>query len=601
MKTRMFLLSCFFLLASLQAQNKRNPDVTGQELISHITYLASDELEGRRAGSKGAEKAAAYIANEFKTYGLVPLGNNHSYLQTFDFVSGVRLGSTNEFTTRSGNGSKALTVNRDFRPLGFSTSGSYSGEVVVVGYGIVAPEQKYDDYAGVDIKEKAVLLLRYNPDGDTPHSQFIQYSSLRYKVSKAKELGAKAVIVVTGPIEDDKDELMRLVFDQNYGDAGVLVVNVTQAAANAMLAGTGLSIRDLQTKIYESKQPKSFTLNGVSVGLTLSVEPIHVQSSNVAGFLEGSDPNLKKEVLVIGAHYDHLGYGGEGSGSLQPDTSAIHNGADDNASGTAGVLELAQAFASHKKELKRSILFISFSGEEEGLLGSAYYVKNPLEPLEQTVAMINMDMIGRLKDNILIVYGTGTSANFEALVGKYNSDSSLVLKMNKDGFGPSDHSSFYGKKIPVYHFFTGTHPDYHKPSDDADKINVAGTEKVVRYVRKVAFDLDTATDKPMYVQVESPRPAGESRGFRVYVGTVPDYSEQTNGMKISSVREGSPAAKGGLLAGDTMIKFGKVDVKNVYDYTYALGEYKPGDVVEVTVKRGTETKTLNVTLERRNQ
>lgn len=592
---RLFLIAAL-CVSVLHAQASRSPEVTAAELFQHVKYLASDKLEGRKAGSEGARLAARYIADEFKSYGLKPLGDNGSYFQSFDFVAGVELGPNNQLKAAG----TLWKLDADFRPLGFSAKGSFMGDVVFVGYGIANPEKNYDDYAGVDVKDKAVIVLRYSPDGDNPHGDFAQQSSLRYKASKAKEMGAKAILIVSGPLDADTDELIKLRYDHDFGNAGILAVNISQSAAEKILKGTKMTLKELQQKINSAKVPSSVALEDVTLSLSVDLNEIHQKAENVLGLLDGNDPTEKQEVVVMGAHYDHLGYGGEGSGSLKPDTVAIHNGADDNASGTAGLLELAQAFAARTNDLKRSLLFISFSGEELGLLGSAYYVKNPVIPLERTVAMINMDMIGRLRDRKLIVYGVGTSSGFEKLAQKYNADSTFVLKLNNDGYGPSDHSSFYGKKIPVFHFFTDLHTDYHRPSDEYDKINSEGMEKVVRYVEKIALDLDQESSRPQYVQTEAPRQSGETRGFRTYVGTIPDYSEQTDGMRLTGVREGSPAAKAGLQAGDIMVKFGKVDVKNVYDYTYALGEYKPGDEVEVVVKRGDKLITCTVKLEKRN-
>jgi hypothetical protein len=321
---------------------------------------------------------------------------------------------------------------------------------------------------------------------------------------------------------------------------------------------------------------------------------------NVVGFLEGNDESLKNQIMVLGAHYDHLGMGGESSGSLRPDTVAVHHGADDNASGTAGVLELAQAFAGKKAELKRGMLFIAFSGEELGVLGSAYYVNHPIFPLEGTVVMLNMDMIGRMNKKTLIVYGVGTSPGFEALATKYNADSTFVLKLNKDGYGPSDHSSFYGKRVPVFNFFTDIHSDYHRPSDTYDRLNYPGEEKIVQYVGAIAAELNATAEKPQYVAVEMPRQPAAGRSNRVTMGTIPDFGEQVQGFKISGVRPGGPADKAGMLGGDIIVKFGNAEIKNLYDFNYALGEHKPGDQVEVVFKRGSETKTTKVTLEKRN-
>lgn len=595
-------VSLWLLVAACgaSAQLQRSSDITVHELQHHLRFIASDELEGRRAGSKGAEAAAQYIADEFKSYGLLPVKN--SYFQQFPFVSGVKLGKNNGLSILTGKQRKTLKLDADFRPLGFSSSDSYKGEIVFVGYGITAPDKQYDDYAGVDVKGKAVLLLRYHPEGENQHSEFGAYSSLRYKANKAREMGAKALLLVTGPADAETDELIKLTYDQSMGNAGIISVNVTRRVADILLATNGTTLTELQSSINSQKQPRSFVIKDAVIDVKTDVQEIRGTTKNVLGMLEGVDPALKNEIVIIGAHYDHLGFGGEGSGSLRPDTIAIHNGADDNGSGTAGLLELAQYFASRRSELKRTLLFIAFSAEEMGLLGSAYYVKNPLLPLENTIAMLNMDMIGRLKDRKLIVYGVGTSPGFEELVTRHNRDSMFVLKLNRDGFGPSDHSSFYGKNIPVFHFFTDLHADYHRPSDDYDKINYDGMQGILKYVASIALDIVNGAERPQYVQVEAPRPqgVGAGRSSRSYTGTIPDFGEQVEGMKLSGVREGSPAAKAGLQAGDIIIKFGKVDIKNLYDYTYALGEYKPGDEVEVVFKRGNETKTVKLVIERRN-
>jgi aminopeptidase YwaD len=594
-----FGILLFLGVSTLQAQS--SPQVTAGELLKHVRYLASDQLEGRRAGSRGAELAAQYIANEFKSYGLTPVGDNGTYFQNFEFASGVKPGAVNTFAYSTAAGLRSGELGKDFQPLGFSGSGTVQAGLVFAGYGISASGQTYDDYASLDVKGKAVMVLRNSPPSDSV-KDFAQFASLRYKASKAKELGAEALIVVTGPEDSDTDDLLKLNygFDPSSGNAGIVIVNITRNLADEILRREEATVKDLQETLNRTKTPKSFAVRGVTIATTVQLTEIRKSTKNVVGFLEGRDATLKNQIIVIGAHYDHLGYGGEGSGSLKPDTVAIHHGADDNASGVAGLLELAQAYAANRSELKRSLLFISFSGEELGLLGSAYYVKNPLFPLERTVCMINMDMIGRLRNKDLIVYGIGTSPGFEALVKKYDADSSFVLKLNKDGYGPSDQSSFYGKKIPVLFFFTDIHPDYHRPSDTYDKINYDGEQRVVQFVEAIASDLDETPEQPQYVAVEAPRPMQAGRSTRVYMGTIPDFGEQVEGMKLAGVREGGPAAKAGLQAGDIIVKFGRVEVKNLYDFTYALAECKPGDEVDVVVKRGGETKTFRVKLEKRN-
>ena len=601
--TKVVHLKALVLLALLVLPqivlSQSGPAITAAEIQKHVKYLASDQLEGRKTGTKGGEAAARYIANEFKSYGLKPVGDQGTYFQKFEFVSGIKLGDVNTLTLALPGKTTNLELNKDFRPLGFSTSEAYEGSVVFVGYGISDTAKKLDDYAGVDVSGKAVMVLRNAPPSEMGRD-FSQYASLRYKASKAKEKGARALIVVTGPEDSDSDDLIRLTYDNSSGNAGLPALNVTRKTADQLLASAGVTVKDLQKKLNESKQSNSFLLKEVTVGAKISLKEVRQTTMNVVGLLEGEDESLKNQIMVFGAHYDHLGMGGEGSGSLRPDTSAVHHGADDNASGTAGVLELAQAFASNKNLLKRSMLFIAFTGEELGVLGSAYYVNHPIFPLEGTVAMLNMDMIGRMNNKTLIVYGIGTSPGFETLATKYNKDSTFVLKLNKDGYGPSDHASFYAKRVPVFNFFTDIHSDYHRPSDTYDRLNYPGEEKILHYIESIAIELNATADKPQYVAVEMPRQPAGGRSTRVTMGTIPDFGEQVQGFKISGVREGGPAAKAGLLGGDIIIKFGKIEIKNLYDFNYALGERKPGDEVDVVFKRGNETKTAKVTLQRRN-
>lgn len=599
---RSLLVFVTLSLLSVSGSAQFTPALSADDVLSHIRYLASDELQGRGSGTPGAEAAATYIEKQLKAFGLSPAQPGGSFRQSFEFVYSVRPGGKNSLVVDRSGKKKTLAVDSDFRPVGFSASGSYTGPVVFAGYGLSLPQQGYDDYAGIDVTGKAVIVLRYSPYGDKPPMPFQASTALRTKVLKAKEKGAAAVILVTGPADTDTDAPLKFSYDRQSGTADIPVVSVRSAVIDEWLSGSGTNIRTLQDSLNASKTPRSM-LVPVSLEVTTDVQLVRAKSDNVVAMLEGSDPVLQKEIVVIGAHYDHLGMGGEDSGSLKPDTIAVHNGADDNASGTAGLLELAHYFAGQKPRPKRTMVFVAFSGEEMGLLGSSAYVNAASTPLDRMVAMVNMDMIGRLTDRKLIVYGIGTSPGFESLLTSRNTDSTFVLKLNKDGFGPSDHSSFYSKKIPVFHFFTDLHGDYHRPSDDWQTINAAGEQQVLTLIAGVTAELADAQARPVYVQAEPPRPmgGGDGRsGVRAYTGTVPDFGEQSNGMKLAGVREGSPAEKAGLKAGDVIIKFGKVDIKNLYDYTYALGEYKPGDEVQVVVQRGTDTRTFTIKLERRN-
>ena len=468
------------------------------------------------------------------------------------------------------------------------------------GYGISAPDSKYDDYKDLDVNGKIVLVLRYGPDGNDMHSDLNKYTSLRNKTRTAREKGASAIIMVTGPLDDPDDDLIKLSYDQSFASSGLPAVSLKRAVFERTFRAMGKDFKSLQEEMKKDRQPKTFDLSGITITLMTDVEFVHGRSANVVGYLEGNDAKLRDEAIVLGAHFDHLGYGGPGSGSLVPDVHEIHNGADDNASGSAALLELEQAFASHAKELKRTLVFTAFSGEELGTLGSSYYVNHPFFPLEKTIAMVNMDMVGRLRNKDLTVYGTGTSPVWNGMLARYDADSTFTLKLIPDGIGPSDHSQFYGKDIPVLFFFTGTHDDYHKPSDDWDKINYPGEQKVTQYVYNIVEELDSDPARPQFARTASTTTSsGDSRGFNVTLGIVPDYGEGKDGLKIGSIRPGGPAEKAGLKAGDLIVMMAGKKVLNIYDYMGILGELKSGQLVDVEVVRDGKQVKAQATMQKR--
>jgi len=593
-----------------------------------ISYLASDALEGRRTGSPGANDAAHYIAGEFNRYGLRPgmqsgrpartRGENLArYLQPFPYVAGVDLGKDNLLFVNLGRADDAaqFKVRADWMPLGFSSSANVSNaHVVCVGYGIVASALKHDDYAGLDAKDKIVVAFEGTPDRDNPHGQFAQFEDVRFKAAAAREHGAKALIVIADDESFKDDRLTALHFDHMISDAGLSAVVISRQAAARLFT---VSVPDLDRNL--DPQVAREALKAVTVSLSTNVVRREVPANNVIGILPGSDPKLKDEAIVIGAHYDHLGRGGEGS--LAPREGDIHHGADDNASGVAAVLELAHMLSSQNPKPRRTIVFMAFSGEEEGLIGSNYYVNHPIVPLANTVAMINMDMVGRMKGKTLIVGGVGTTAEWRALLDRANppvgmtasmqrpatADGSVGgssgattfkafdLTLNEDGYGPSDHSSFYAKQVPVLFFWTGNHEDYHKPSDTADKINYEGEARIVAFIAGIVRQIDQNDKRPTYTVAKSDSTGGRTMGFRVYLGTIPNYADSNDGLKLDGVRDDSPAVKAGLKAGDKIVRMAGRDVKNVYDYTYALGEMKAGQEYEVEILRGSERLTLKIT------
>jgi hypothetical protein len=575
------LLATLLLASLVSVAQQGDLDPSPSRLQQHVSYLASDALDGRRTGTAGANDAARYVAGEFSRAGLMPgVGKAArkpraiiaSYLQTFPYVGRVELGKNNVLMLVGTDVGVEMRVGEDWMPLGISANQTLNlTSVVNAGYGITANELNHNDYKGTYSKNQVAVIRTGTPDGDSPHRRFTTAGQLRFKVTAAQNAGVGALLIISDEDDLKNEPLARLRYD-NAGLAGIPVAVISKKTAE---------------KLANVKQ----------VSLVTDVVRAEVPSYNVVGVLEGSDPVLKKENIIIGAHYDHLGRGGEGSGSLAPKAGEIHHGADDNASGTAGLIELARIFGAQKPRLKRTLVFIAFGGEEEGLLGSNYYVNHPFAPLTNTVGMINMDMIGRMKDRKLVIGGVGTAKEWRDLIAP---EKSFELTLNEDGFGPSDHSSFYGKQVPVLFFWTGTHNDYHKPSDTWDKINYNDEAKILSFVARIVRDIDGADKRLTYTTAKSD-PAPRTGGFRVYLGTIPNYADSTSGMLIDGVRDDSPAAKAGLKAGDRIVKIADRDVKNVYDYTFALGEMKAGQEYVFVVIRGSEKLTLRVTPEARKQ
>ncbi len=585
------LASCLVALLSTtlmaQVQSEVAPaEISLDSLQSYVKTLASEAFEGRAPGTLGGHRATTYMQQKFAEYGLEPFQAYPNYLQAFSVTTALKAGENNAIVLKT---TRPFQLGKDFVPLGYSANGKVeSPQVVFVGYGIST--EKYDDYKGVDVKGKIVMMMRYSPDGDNPHSEFFEHASIWKKLTTAREKGAIGVLLFTGE-RHGEDKLIEISRDRLAGDAGIPAMNITRALAAQILMTKPKVLLHIQEKIDRTRQPNSFELKS-AVSMQAEVVRIKAETYNVIGYL----PAKSDEYLVLGAHYDHLGYGGPGSGSLAPDELKIHYGADDNASGSAGLLELARYFAKRKHRLQRNLVFIAFGAEEMGLLGSAYFVNHPTFPLEKTVAMLNMDMIGRMKDSALAISGIGTAKEFEELCKSENREN-FKLKLSPDGFGPSDHSSFYAKNIPVLFFFTGNHPNYHKPSDTWEKINYADEARIVRYVARLIEKID-ASPRPTFARAQSTLaqslPSLPS-GWRVSFGTIPNYSEEVEGVLLDGVREGSVAEKAGLKAGDIIIKLGDKEIRNIYDYTDAIKNLKPGDKITVVVKRGQEQLVLVAT------
>lgn len=566
-----------------------------KQIETDIRKLASDEMEGRGLGTKGIDKAAAYVESRLRSIGLQPAFAG-KFRQPFPVKTGVTAGPNNKLAGVPADG---------WTPLGFSSPGSFNAEVVFVGYGIDAPPLGYRELEGVDLKGKIALMLRYEPQEKDDASPFdgrkpSRWSAMRYKVLQARERGAVAVIFTTGPIQDEgKDKVPALANDGPESPAGLPVIQVRTSVAQAWLTPAGIDLLAWQNAVDRDLKPRSKAL-GTKVSGTVDVKPEYANTDNVAGILPGAG-KLASEIVVLGAHYDHLGYGGEGS--TRPNVMAIHPGADDNASGTAGVLSAAEVLTRQLKTVanRRTVVFALFSGEEKGLAGSGYFVQHPPIDLKKVVAMVNLDMIGALRDDQgVIAYGVESATNWKPLIEKVNEPLKLKITETGDGYGPSDQTSFYGEHIPVMHFFTGAHERYHSPDDIADKINFAGAARVVELTAGVVGAIARGDMTPDYARVSAaPAMSGDSRGYGAYLGTIPDYTamEQTSGgVLISDVRAGGPADKGGLRGKDRIIDIGGTRIENLYDMTYALQDHKPGDTVDIVVIRDGQKMTFRTTL-----
>jgi hypothetical protein len=569
-------------------------------LIRYVKTLADPKWEGRGVGTAGIDSAARWIANQFAAYGLEPAGTDGSWFQPFEVTTGVKVGEPCGIAVAGAT----FATGDAFQPLGFSTNGTLRAPVVFVGYGITAPGYDYDDYAGIDAHDKLVVAMTNEPgeldstskfDGNvnTPHAE------ARTKAIVAREHGALGLILVNGPRHHAGEPVRAPRTDgAGYMSSGLLAANVSDDVAAQIFKISPQGLLAAQEEIDRTGKPRSFALPE-SVTLTVTLERTRAEIKNVVGMLPGRDSS---RTLVVGAHYDHLGMGNENS--LAPDQHVAHVGADDNASGTAAMMGVARRIAARPKPPEHTMVFVAFTGEESGLLGSGHFVGDPPRPLETVETMLNMDMVGRLRDNKLSVMGVGTASEFPALVKNANAalaSGKFDIHTSEDGYGPSDHSSFYKKNVPVLFLFTGAHADYHKPSDTWDKINAKGLERVSAFATNLIDSLD-ARPRVTYQRAKADSSMGRiagGAGYGAYLGTIPDYMQTEGGVLLSGVRDGGPAATAGITGGDTIVKFDGVKVDNIYDYTYALRSRKPGQQVRITIKRGGEEKDLMVTLGRR--
>jgi hypothetical protein len=596
---------CLMILASTRAATE---DAIEARMRRDIKYLASDECEGRGVETKGIEKAAAYIVAAFKQASLKPGGPGGSYFQPFTIAGRSQLEGPATLRLRGPHGQEIeLTEGSDFEVMGFSGSGKLNAPLVFGGFGIAAPELGYDDYKGLDVANQVVLLLRKTPRYNNSSMPFggdkqDDYAAFVTKVASAEARKAAAVLIVNEAGDGAAgDKLMNFRdLTQGIEPASMPVVQIRRAVVDGILRSSlGTGLREMQQDIEHDLKPRSAPLRGWTATVEARVGRKIITAKNIVGVLEGSGP-LANETVVVGAHYDHLGYGGQGSGSRNERLNAIHHGADDNGSGTTTVIELARRFGAMPGRQGRRLVFMTFSGEERGLLGSAYYCnQQPLFPLDSTVAMLNLDMVGRMqrdadtKHGKLLAEGVGTAKEFDRLLDTLNKKYQFSLKKSESFIPNSDHASFYRKKVPVVFFWTGMHKDYHLPSDTADKIDVGGMRRVADLSEDVLKQLTSEPERPQYAKVEVITRMGRSR-VPVLGFTPGNYGETDKGVLVAEVREDGAAAKGGMKAGDMIVSIAGQPIRNMGTYMAVMTRQRRGQPLDVGVVRDGKNLPLKV-------
>lgn len=585
----LLLLLLTFVAAS--CGKKFNPEITAEDIKENITFLASDSLKGRKAGEAGDLQAAEFILLKFEQAGLQPLCE--SGFQKFNLVTSATLGEGNSLLINEQN----FEVEKDYLPYAFSANKKTEAQVVFAGYGLEVEKDtlRWNDFKNQDVSGKWILALQGDPDLDNPNSPFLEFSTERAKALLASDKNAAGLILVAGQKFSEQDELSSLFFDKNSSRYNIPVLQVTRMLANTILAETGETVESLEAKMLEEN--KSVTLNtNTSLSVNVNIQLKETESQNVVAMVPGTDENLKNEYVVAGAHYDHLGMGGPGSGSRAIDTVAVHNGADDNASGVAAIIELAEKTAA-SGENRRSVVFVAFGAEEMGLIGSKAFTANPPVETEKMSGMFNFDMVGRLDTalNSLSIGGTKTSEETEQILNDLNPGFNLAL--SEEGVGPSDHASFYLQNVPVFFISTGAHSDYHTPNDDTEFINFEGARKVTEY----AYDLlmEVANRDSALTFQEAGAKFQRSRGgrFKVTLGVMPDYAGmEKRGMRIDAVTKGKPAEKGGMKKGDIITAIDGKKVGNIYDYMNRLQTLEAGNTITVDVIRDNKETVLIIQL-----
>jgi len=573
---------------------------TEARLKVDIFYLASKECEGRGPATQGIDRAANHIANQFKAAGLKALGADNSFFQPFT-IPGMILDAPAKLAFRGPGESKIEPKAGEFTANALTTGGELKDvPVVFAGYGIKSGELKYNDYDNLDVRDKLVLVLRDTPKaGKAEAKTWEPLGSLTKKIQTAEKEGAAGLVFVndSATADDELPDHSWLAY-QRQPTGKIPVYHLARKVAESLFEKSDKSLEDREAAIVENLKPESGDLKGVTASGQIKATFGKIPLKNVVGVVEGNGP-LANETIVVGSHYDHLGYGGTGGSLARVKKPVVHPGADDNGSGTTAMMELARRFASMKDRQGRRVVFMAFSGEELGLFGSKHYCENPLLPLDKTVAMLNLDMVGRLPrdmntgKDLLLVEANTTAKEWNGIVEKLNEKHGFKLKMDSKGIkGDSDHFSFYKKNLPVLFLWTGIHPDYHRPTDVAEKIDLPGMRKIVNIGTDLVKELSTTTSPPKYQKTTEGGGGGSARGPRI--GIMPDYNSDKEGVLLEGVSDGGPAEKAGLKKGDLIVEVAGKPVKDLMVYLSVMTTQKAGQEVEFVVLRDGKRVTIKV-------
>ena len=582
---------CFYWFRQVGPGNMGSPEIIEPDIMKHIRFLSDDDRAGRYPGTRESRDVISYLINNLKSFGVQPGGENGTYKQTFSLLDSVKLGRNNSLSLNE----KPLNIEKDYIPLWFSGNATLSSGVVFAGYGInmVTDSLVWNDYKNLNVEGKWVAVMRHSPERENPHSVYAPHSDLHKKMIEARDRGAAGILFIS-QVEDTT--LIPFKYISGYSKSGIPAIHLSNKTADGMLQTVGTSRKIIQNKMNRTLQSVSFDIPSITVSASVELKNIYSRAANVIGQIVSRNHRYRDEYIVIGAHFDHLGYGGPGSGSLKPDTTAIHNGANDNASGTSGLLELAHKLQTNRQLLKRSVLLIGFDAEEKGLLGSKYFVANPTVEKNNIVTMINMDMIGKMKDSTAIVGGVGTSPKFESMLDSLSKISKLKLEYDKAGYGPSDHASFYSENIPVLFFFTGDYSNhYHLPEDDWQDINASGERKILNVIYSAVIDLSRDMSRPSFTIAGPKKRPTQRNNQKVKLGIMPYYGGTVDGLKIDKLYDSNgPAAKSGIRPGDIIKSINKKPVKDIYEYMKRMQEIKPGQSIPFDIKRDGKIIMLTV-------